>query len=302
MLQKCLWASGLSVASLAICFAGCGSTHTVDSKDVARREEGASSGSGTKTGVGNGSDISKGGAQKSMPPRDFHQRYSFTFEEREQKALVAAQFRVRTSRGDTVRLSAPGSVLFQGSQLRIVDGDVVNAVTEALNWLTYIPIFSLLRTGTFYTQSFPGVRTGTLVFNDDDNNKVTQVLIAPEARANFRASDWKEHLESGQEHSFDVTAAQGLDVSCALKSEHREQVTKGESPKTESTQFRIATARAVFQNGSYVCFFKSYEVKEHKNAIGPVEGAVSVSRNKNSSDAFGRGMVLHESLQIRQSL
>jgi hypothetical protein len=272
------------VAGSFLALVACGSTQTVDSDQVPLK-----AGSQSDTTVGAPSSQPTESSPQNKPVQDIHQSYSATFDSQTGKNLATAQFRVRGSRGDTIRFKNASQTQFQNQNMEKIDGDVVNAVTAVLDHLLFIPFFSLLRTGTFYTGTQSGDGAGSFAFSDDYGNKVVTNYSIPMAKIlsvpvqfSFAAENSKLNVD------VDLTGnAEPTEVRCYLASTHLD------AEKKESRE--LSSASGVQYGTKSTCDFFGKDLTSHANALKPVELKVEINQDKTENDALGRGKTLRTS-------
>jgi hypothetical protein len=245
--------------------AGCGSTQTVDSKNVPIKAP-----EPTKTEVAN-------------------PELGTTFPA-EAKSTLMAQFRVRGSRGDTVRLTQNSQITVNGSAMSKIDGDAVNVATTLLNHLTLIPIFSLFRTGTFYTHSVPGPMAD-FVFTDDFNNSVKTKVAAPLATANF-AKHTLNAKNPQVPYKIVLSVAETndsknaiLDSECSLVSKWSELSSETQKMEEKSEHSTVNGTRL---GAKFECTFPVYELLKHAKAQGGLELQAEIRQEISVKDEFFR--------------
>ncbi len=90
---------------------------------------------------------------------------------------MMAQFRVGGFTGTTVAFERSDQVLIDDKTAEYVDGDKVNNTMNILNFLSALPIFNLLKTGTFYFQNSDNNKdTYVGIFTDDDGRKFSYLV------------------------------------------------------------------------------------------------------------------------------
>lgn len=257
---------------LAATLVACGSTDTVDSNDVPLKNP-------TDEPTKRPSEPPSG----SVPAaQDIHQSYSLTATNERTEVQATAQFRVRHSRGDTIRFNSPAQVQFENMPLSKIDGDDVNTVVTLLNHLTIIPIFSLFRTGTFYSDSFPGHTRGTFRFVDNLGNVTTTELAVPGLEP---LSVPKSFAFLGNSKPLVVQVVsleehESADLHCSLSSKH--------APEEGQPTSRASSALIQLQGRNGQCTFSSTDLLTHAGALEPVEFKLEFTVRSRQTDAFGR--------------
>ena len=275
---------------------GCGSVDSVDSKDVPTKtapnpgnpSEGKNKGdqasSGTKVTNTEENKVRTQKEGEDVTVQDIYQRYSVTHLVEKNQSNVSAQFRVRTSRGTTIRLTNSSQISFNGTALQLIDGNAVEAVTDVLSMITFLP-FWLLRTGTFYSDTFPGEAAGSFQFKDDLGNIVSTTFKLPNASVDFNERNLNVKRPT---QPFTIRGAlmdPTSEASCELHSEWSEAL--GETRELQEKS-EISTTRGTREGDKFACTFQLAELQKHEKATGTLELKVEVSQVKKIVDAFER--------------
>lgn len=280
----------LALPLVSFALLACGSTHTVESRDVPLKEGSFESPAptgqdGLPTDQNAGTTPGTAGQSQTAgkpPVQDIHQRYSLTYSAHENRTTGIAQFRVRTSRGDTIRFGNSSQVQFNGAALDRIDGEAVNAAVTLLNHLTIIPIFSLFRTGTFYSESFAGPQSGTFRFSDDFGNSAEALVLLPVVTPGSLPRE--VDLASAQQPFVASISLQKPDpageFNCTLRSK------SVDSQGRETSE--LSTAQGTLAGVKGECSFAPHELRLHAQAREPIELKVEYSVSSKASDAFGR--------------
>lgn len=276
--------NSLLIAILGMTLA-CGSTQTIDSNQVPYKRPASSPDfSGTEDTRAD-----------KVQVQDIHQRYSLSYRDKDQSTSAIAQFRVHNQWGDSIRFSDPSQTRFEQQSMDFRDGDVINAVTGILNHLTIIPIFSLLRTGSFYSANANNQLEGEFIFIDDDAHKsIVQVKVPslvwdvrPESMQRNPASNITINLKG------EISREGRNDLDCRIKSEWLDE--------DNHTKTEISSGDGNWQTNSGTCVFNAFDLKKHEKAK---EATIELTRSTRSqkSDPWGREILKNSSYIIEHSV
>jgi hypothetical protein len=278
---------------------GCGSTQTVDSKDVPSISQYPDSNNKTPenpNSTGNSTPVSA---------QNIYQSYSLNHFPQKNSTRVLVQFRVGNSRGDTIRLSSDSQITANGLAMRKIDGDTVNTVTTLLNHITLLPIFSLFRTGTFYTQEVTGAKSVNLEFRDESKSVVKTSISPIQATALFNinmlkvkngASSYKVGV-SNISHTK-IEGEKEIEATCELNSQSKQF---NEELKREEEIREYSKVTGKIESNGMQCEFSAYDLAKHSKAEGNLEVKIRLEKSLNKIDSFGRTQTLHISSEWRET-
>lgn len=129
-----------------------------------------------------------------------HQTYSMVYDASQGTTSGFVQFRLKSPTGVTLKLGDPAQLRFDGEGGRFLNGDSVNRIADALNTVTWIPIFKLFKIGSAYftegTSSGVG-HTHQFTFTDDEGHTAVAVGTIPELQVTAPSSIDRRTLDIG---------------------------------------------------------------------------------------------------------
>jgi len=153
-----------------------------------------------------------------------HQTYSMFYDATQGTTSGFVQFRLKSPTGVTLKLGDPSQLRFDGEGGRVLNGDSVNRIADALNTITWNPIFKLFKIGSaYYTEgTASGVgHTHQFTFTDDEGHTAVAEGTIPELQVTAPSSIDRRTLDAGFLVDFKTPGfhPDADDIDCSLRVE-----------------------------------------------------------------------------------